>query len=412
LDVKHYIPQLYGRVNVQNHYIILSTPSTAPVTVTVKRGNGVLITTTVITDVAPATILLGNGYGAPGIIDTPELNTPNSADGFIVDATAPIYVNLRHVQNWQGLSLTSKGAATGLGTRFRSGHIFSSAALPFVKAHEISVMATEDNTTVLFSDISPNVIFRNTPVTAGTSNNISVVLMAGESYTIAAWLDEPGATGNVNDVNGTLITSDKPIAVNTGSWLSGAHNNLRDIGVDQIVPVSFIDSEYIFIEGDGNANTERPLIVAEYDNTDIYVNGAGVPVATINAGEYLYLPQTAYSANDNIYISTSEPVFMYQSLSGGSPAATCLNFIPPLRCNGFKKVVIPSVNLVGAPTVSITARANASVWVNGSATPLTGGLTVPGNSCWLTYKIPGGTGRYIFIYCLCRQCLKFCYLFY
>jgi len=395
LDVKHYIPQLYGRVNVQNHYIILSTPSTAPVTVTVKRGNGVLITTTVITDVAPATILLGNGYGAPGIIDTPELNTPNSADGFIVDATAPIYVNLRHVQNWQGLSLTSKGAATGLGTRFRSGHIFSSAALPFVKAHEISVMATEDNTTVLFSDISPNVIFRNTPVTAGTSNNISVVLMAGESYTIAAWLDEPGATGNVNDVNGTLITSDKPIAVNTGSWLSGAHNNLRDIGVDQIVPVSFIDSEYIFIEGDGNANTERPLIVAEYDNTDIYVNGAGVPVATINAGEYLYLPQTAYSANDNIYISTSEPVFMYQSLSGGSPAATCLNFIPPLRCNGFKKVVIPSVNLVGAPTVSITARANASVWVNGSATPLTGGLTVPGNSCWLTYKIPGGTGNFV-----------------
>ena len=395
LDVLHYVPPLYARVNVQNHYMILSTPSTAPVNVDVMNGQGTIIYSTVITDVAPNVTLLGNGYAAPGILNTPELNTVNPVDGFIIQASAPIYVNLRHVQNWQGLSLNSKGASTALGTRFRSGHIFQSNALPNVKAHEISVMATEDNTTVTFTDISPGVIFRNTPVTAGTSDDITVVLNTGESYTIAAWLDEPGATNNTNGVNGTLVTSDKPIACNTGSWLGGAHNNLRDIGVDQIVPVPLIGQEYIFVEGDGNANTERPLVVAEYDNTEIYVNGAGVPTATINAGEYFYLPQTAYSANDNIFIETSQPAYMYQSLSGASPAATGLNFIPPLRCNGFKKVVIPSVNLVGVPTVSITARANADVFVNGSATPLTGGLTVPGNSCWLTYKIPGGTGDFV-----------------
>jgi gliding motility-associated-like protein len=395
LDIKHYVPPLYARVNVQNHYMILSTPSTAPVTVDVRNGQGTIIYSTVITDVAPNVTLLGVGYASPGIIGTAELNMINPTDGFIIDASAPIYVNLRHVQNWQGLSLNSKGASTGLGTRFRSGHIFQSSALPFVKAHEISVMATVNNTTVTFTDISPNVIFRNTPVTGTTSNDITVVLNAGESYTIAAWLDEPGATGNVNDVNGTLITSDKPIACNTGSWLGGAFNNLRDIGVDQIVPVANIGEEYIFVEGDGVPQTERPLIVAEYDNTSIYVNGSAVPTATINAGQYIYLPQTAYSANDNIYIVTSQPAYMYQSMSGASPAATGLNFIPALRCNGFKKVVIPSVNLVGVPTVSITARTNASVFVNGSLTPLTGGLTVPGNSCWLTYKIPGGTGDFV-----------------
>lgn len=395
LDVKHYVPPLYGRTNVQNHYMILSTPSAAPVNVDVKNGQGTILFSVVITDVAPSTTLLGVGYAADGIIDTPELNTVNPTDGFIIEASAPIYVNLRHVQNAQGLSLNSKGASTGLGTRFRSGHIYNSAALPHVKASEISVMASEDNTTVTFSDIKPNVVFRGTPTTAGTSNDIVVNLNAGESYTIAAWLDEPGATGNVNDVNGTLITSTKPIAVNTGSWLGGADGNLRDIGVDQIVPADLIGTQYIFVEGDGNANTERPLIVADYNNTDVFVNGNPVPVATLNSGDYFYLPQTAYSANDNIYVETSEPVFMYQSLSGASPAATSLNFIPPLRCNGFKKVVIPSVNLVGVPTVSITARANASVYVNGSATPLAGGLTVPGNSCWLTYKIPGGVGDFV-----------------
>ncbi|MEZ4923420.1 MAG: gliding motility-associated C-terminal domain-containing protein [Crocinitomicaceae bacterium] len=394
LDVKHYIPPLYGRTNVQNHYMILSTPSTTPVTVNVKNGQGTLIYSTVITDVAPNVTLLGTGYAAPGIINTAELNMVNPTDGFIIDATAPIYVNVRHVQSAQGLSLTSKGAGTGLGTRFRSGHIYSNPNIGYVKAHEISVMATQNNTTVTFSDISPNVVFRGTPTTAGTSNNISVTLNAGESYTIAAWVDEPGATGNLNDVNGTLITSDKPIACNTGSWLSGADGNGRDIGVDQIVPVDLIGSEYIFVEGDGNANTERPLVVAEYDNTAIYVNGSGSPIATINAGDYFYLPQSSYSANDNIYISTSQPIYMYQSLSGSNTAATSLNFIPPLRCNGFKKVVIPSVNLVGAATVSITARANANVYINGSATPLTGGLTVPGNACWITYKIPGGAGDF------------------
>ena len=395
LDVKHYVPPLYGRTNVQDHYMILSTPSTANVTVSVKNGQGTLIYTAVISDVSPSTVLLGTGYGAPGLIDTPELNTVNPTDGFIIDATAPIYVNMRHVQSAQGMSLNSKGASTGLGTRFRSGHVFCSATIPYVKAHEISVMATQNNTTVTFSDISPGVIFRGTPQTGGTSNDITVVLNEGESYIIAAWVDEPGAAGNVNDVNGTLITSDKPIACNTGSWLGGADNNLRDIGVDQIVPVENIGQEYIFIEGDGNANTERPLIVAEYNGTDIFVNGNAIPVATLNAGQYLYLPQTAYSANDNIYITSSQPIFMYQSLSGLSPASNSLNFIPPLRCNGFKKVVIPSVNLVGVPTVSITARTNANVYVNGSGTPLTGGLTVPGNSCWLTYKIPGGTGDFV-----------------
>lgn len=394
LDVLHYVPPLYGRTNVQNHYMILSTPSAGPVNVDVMDGQGTLIYSTVITDVTPNVTLLGTGYASPGIINTAELNTVNPTDGFIIQASAPIYVNLRHVQNAQGLSLNSKGASTGLGTHFRSGHIYCSSTIPYVKAHEISVMASEDNTTVTFSDISPGVIFRNTAVTAGTSNDIVVVLNAGESYTIAACVDEPGATNNTNGVNGTLVTSDKPIACNTGSWLGGAHNNLRDIGVDQIVPLDLVGSEYIFVEGNGNANTERPLIVAEYDNTDIFINGNAVPTATINSGEYIYLPQTAYSANDNIFIETSQPVFMYQSLSGTNPASNSLNFIPPLRCNGFKKVVIPSVNLVGAPTVSITARSNANVYVNGSATPLTGGLTVPGNSCWLTYKIPGGTGDF------------------
>lgn len=395
LDVKHYIPAFFARENVSQHFLILSTPSTNAVNVTVRRGNGTLVTTAVISANTPLTYSLGTGYGALGILNTNELNTPNAADGLIIEASAPIYANVRHKQGAQGLSLTSKGEETATGTRFRSGHIHANGNVAQRKAHWISVMATEDNTTINFDDISPGVVFWNQPFTGNTANPISTTINAGESYVIAAFLNDVNATNNINGVNGTLVTSDKPVVVNCGSWLAGAQGNGRDIGCDQLVPVDLLGTEFIFIEGNGNAQTERPLVVAEYPNTEVYVNGNATPAATLaNPGDYVFLPQSSYSANDNIYIETTEPVFMYQSLSGANTAGTGLNFIPPLRCNGFKNVVIPDVELVGAATISITARINADVFINGSAVPLAGGLPVPGNPYWKTFKIPGGTGNF------------------
>ncbi|MEZ4936877.1 MAG: hypothetical protein R2799_04720 [Crocinitomicaceae bacterium] len=395
LDVKHYIPPFYARENVSQHFLILSTPSANAVNVTVKRGNGTLVTTAVISAAAPLTYNLGTGYGAIGILNTNELNTANAADGLIIEASAPIYVNIRHKQNAQGLSLTSKGDETASGTRFRSGHVRSNNQEQQRKAHWISVMAKEDNTSITFSDFKPGVVFWNTPFAANTSNPITISLNAGESYVIAALQNDVNATNNTNGVNGSLVTSDKDIVVNCGSWLAGAQGGGRDIGCDQLVPESLLGNEFIFVEGNGNAQTERPLVVAAYPNTEVYVNGNAVPSATLaNAGDFVYLPQSSYTANENIYIYTTEPVYMYQSLSGDNTAGTGLNFIPPLRCNGFKTVVIPDVELVGAATISITARLNANVYINGNGTPLAGGLPVAGNPYWKTFKIPGGTGNF------------------
>jgi gliding motility-associated-like protein len=395
LDVKHYIPAFFARENVEQHFLILSTPSNGAVNFTVSRGNGALITTGVISAATPLTFNLGTGFGAIGIINVNELNTANAADGLIIEASAPIYANIRHKQGAQGLSLTSKGEETAKGTKFRSGHVRSNGQQQHRKAHWISVMATEDNTTVTFDDFKNGVRFWNTPFAAFTSNPITTTINAGESYVIAALQNDVNSTNNINDVNGSAVSSDKPIIVNCGSWLAGAQGWGRDIGCDQLVPESRLGTEFIFLEGNGNANTERPLVVAAYANTDVYVNGNPVPVANLaNAGDYIYLPQSSYSANDNIYIQTSQDVYMYQSLSGANTAGTGLNFIPPLRCNGFKEVVIPDVELVGAATISITARANANVYVNGNPAPIGGGLTVPGNPYWLTYKVPGGIGDF------------------
>ena len=391
LDTIHYLPPLFARVYISQHYISVSTLSNTNVTVDIRRGDGTLIQNTTITATTPALVLLGVGTTSQGIVNEAGLNSINTNDGIIVKSSQPTFVNIRHVQTVQGLCLSSKGRFA-FGTNFRSGHIYNNAIGPSVKAHQISVMATKDNTVVNFLDFSTNVKFKNTPAIGNTSNPITVTLDKGESYVIAAYADEPGATGNLNDVNGTQITANKAIVVNSGSWLGGGTTNGRDIGIDQIAPIEVLGTEYVFAKGTGPAANERPCVVAEYNNTQIFVNGGIVPLATINSGDYYYILDTAFAANGNIYVRTSEPSYIYQSLSGTDRASNGLSFIPPIRCDGSKKVIIPHVNLVGIASISITARTGASVYVNGSVTPITGALPVTGNASWVTYGVPGGTG--------------------
>ncbi len=393
IDTLHYFPPLFGRLNVDDHYIAISTLSANNVFVDIKSGDGTLIQNVVVSAGNPSLTLLGSGSSSQGMIDVNGLNSVNASDGIVVTASEPVFANLRHVQAAQGLCLTGKGS-NAMGTSFRSGHLYNNQNMKQVKAHFISVMATENNTVVDFSDFSQNVIFKNTSVSNNTSDPINVTLNQGESYVIAAYVNESGATGNRNDINGTKISSNKPIVVNTGSWLGGGTGNGRDIGVDQIIPVSGIGNEYVFKEGDGPSSNERPCVVAEYNNTQIFVNGGASPVATINAGEYYHLSNSSYASNGNIYINTSQPTYIYQSLSGTSSASNGLTFIPPIKCFGLKEVEISNINLVGVPTVSITSRAGANVYVNYSATPLTGALPVTGNPNWETYEVSGGTGNF------------------
>ena len=58
------------------------------------------------------------------------------------------------------------------------------------------------------------------------------------------------ASANRAGLIGTLISSDKPIVVNTGSanWSFGT-GGARDYGIDQIVYLSKVGKEYIFVKG-------------------------------------------------------------------------------------------------------------------------------------------------------------------
>ncbi len=393
-DTTHYVPPIFAVENVDSHFVYLSTSESLTFPVTIQDGNGNVISTINISQATPQKLFLGQAYAARGPVSRDSLNSILTYDGLIFTASEPFYVNLRHKHSAQGFSLTTKGTQA-LGTIFRTGHVFNNAQLPQVKGHTISVMATEDNTQITFSDIKSGVVFLNTPTTGTplTSSPITVTLDKWESYVIGTELDDPLATNNRNNVNGTLIVSNKEIVVNSGSWLGGGHGGGRDIGIDQIVPYQLLGNEYIFVRGNGTQHTERPLVVAIANNTEIYLNNETSPYVTLNTGDYFFIPESKYTAVQNMYIHSNNDFYMYQTLSGSNTAAVGMIFIPPLSCIGGESVTIPEVEQLGSSTISITSVIGSAVYINGSSTPLANPDTVSGNPDWETYRVQSLTGN-------------------
>lgn len=401
LDTDHYFPALFAREDHGTHYLVLSTHSSVPFDVTVTDGSGTLITTLTISSAASTTYTFGSGTTSPLLVLESELNTPMTNKGLILSGQYPFYATVRVIAGAQATAMTSKGQKAALGTDFRTGHLYQNTGYNTGKSNTFGIMATEDNTTINIDDIRPGVIFRGTTPSGSplTSPNVTVTLNAGETYVCAAFINEAGAIENLNGVNGTHISSDKPIAVTTGSWLggnpivSGSPSTGRDIGTDQIVPKNVIGDEYVLIKGEGIDN-EKVIVVGAYDNTDIMINGNPVPVATIDAGDYYVIDGATFSAFDNLYLNASNDVYVYQTTNGGNGLTddnerqNDMIFLPPVGCTGSKNVVLPNVNWVGTAYINIIANAGSNVYVNG--TPLGAGDAVTGTSSYVTYKLTSG----------------------
>ncbi|MGZ2371939.1 T9SS type B sorting domain-containing protein [Ancylomarina sp. YFZ004] len=419
LDLIHYVPPLYAgtthEYDIEDHWVVITTPSETPIDITIKRGDGTIfqIVNGVSTN-TPKSVALGSGtlVNPPlGVINYTSLNKVISDQGLIFTSTEAFYVNIRHKSEIHGLFLTAKGQA-GLGTSFRSGHLFSvrgenvygwgkdgNNSIVNHRSHFISVMATVDNTQVTFSDIKVGNLTSDTKNALPVTGDITVNLNAGQSYVLGA--DHKFLTAaDVNRLNGTHITSDKPIAVNSGSWTGGASlNSWQDIGVDQIVPEDLVGREYILLKGKGNNETERPIVVATKDNTNIFVNGSATKInpTPLNAGDYYAIETSYYTADGTMLIICNEDVYLYQTTSASDRtsgsidyayATVGMNFIPAISSLGFRQVDIPFVNQVGTGIVAIYAQKGANVFVNKSTTPLSQSSAKPitGNEEWVVYK--------------------------
>lgn len=402
LSNKHWIPPLHARGGenyVSEHYLYISTPEATPFEVSVTDGSGTPISGSpfTISQGNPQTIFIGNNQPSVMMLSQADLNIAKTDKGLILEGTGEFYASFRlRAQNHAEI-LVSKGR-NGAGTAFRLG------SLPMTDPGNLrnfvsSFMATEDNTVVTLNDYDTGVVFASG--SGDINDDVQTFnLNAGESVTVSGYTDfSPNLSGFV----GALLTSTKPIVVNTGNATGGMLDEMsgQDFNLDQIVPVDIVGDEYIIVKGNGSSNTERPLVIATQDNTQVFINGSTTAAATLNAGDYFLVPSSFYSGtvNQNMYISSNKDVYLYQIIAGAiSDATSGLNFIPPLSCFWQKSVdMIPSFNSIGSTTypnseIIVVTETGSTVSINNVPTTATP-QTVTGNLNWVTYRISGLSGN-------------------
>lgn len=410
LSKTHYIPPLtaaeFGNANPENQYFYISTPSENNVSFTIKSVGLSTIDQYVVSKSSPQEIFIDFEYGQLFLPSYSSSQIINSR-GFIIEAQEPIYVSVRmEAGEAQAGALVSKGVSA-LGYEFRVG-TYTNENPSDNYLNFVSVMASEDNTTVGFDDISTSLVIKNY---SGPIPINDITLDKGESYTIAINSDE--AAANRDGLIGALVKSDKPIVVNCGSANgSFGGGSGRDYGIDQIVGADKIGNEYIFVRGFGTDEWENILLIAHFDNTSIDINGISTGI-NLNAGQYYIIEGNKFSSNENMYVKTSHDVFAYQGVGGlgnnGAPseANQGLFFVPPLSCETRGNIDnIANIDEIGSVQydggVSIVTKIGATVTINNlpiaSFNP-DGPFTVPGNNLYETYKVTGLRGTTTSIEC-------------
>ncbi|SDH75022.1 gliding motility-associated C-terminal domain-containing protein [Flavobacterium omnivorum] len=402
----HYIPPLSGSNSVaaQDQYLYISTPSVIPVKVKIN-AIGVGITEIIVSKNSPVEYNVGFGTNTQLHVDPSLLNTPLSDKGFIIEAENLIYVAARVIAgNFnQAGSLISKGLSA-IGNEFRVGAFVNTgtANSGTFRYTFLSILATENNTVVDFSDIKPGVTLMGNATVGNTPP--SVTLNTGQSYILAT---EDISIANKDGLIGALVKSNKPIVMNCGSY-GGTNGNISgnlDLGFDQIVPAQRIGNEYIFVRGLGLDILERPLLVAHQNDTYIYLNGSTIPFNTtpLNAGQYIILDGTNYSVNGSLYVKTNKNIFAYQSVGSSSQANQEMFFVPPLNCSTPNIVDnIPMIEKIGSTSFTTNSGLNivtekdaiVEIAINGVRQPV--GVSprdVIGNGLYETYTVTGLTGN-------------------
>ncbi|MBS3994002.1 MAG: T9SS type B sorting domain-containing protein [Bacteroidetes bacterium] len=410
----HYIPPLTAQNIAEDQYIYISTPTTTNVNFRIIEIGGAVINGTVRNN-NPYIHTIGTGTNT-------RLFTPKTVigkiqnKGFIIEADDLVYVSIRVTSqrnvNNQGVvsyahagGIVSKGNSA-LGKEFRLGAMLNPVNNDGSLLNFASILATENGTTITISNIENGTVLTNNTSVTGP---INITLNKNESYVLAMENINNGMSpSNSSKLIGGLVKADKPIVVNSGSF-GGSNSSVvnaagnatgRDVGFDQIVGADKIGKEYIFIRGYGSNEMERVLLIAQHNNTNIYINGNTTPVNTfpLNAGEFILLDGSNFS-NENLYVSTSENIFAYQSMGGtNAPANQNLFFVPPLNCSTPNIVNnIPYVNEIGfikdyLGILNIVTETGANVLING--VPIaTSPIQITGNANYERYTLSGLSGH-------------------
>ena len=195
-----------------------------------------------------------------------------------------------------------------LGTEYRTMNYQSSQVQAFGSSNNIPgqfwAVAVFDSTnvTITLNARSSNGRPAKTP--------FNILLNKGDTYLIQG---DPDVKGN--DLTGSLIESDLPLAVFTGHMRAGIPEGFNNVGsnrpsrdhlIEQVPPVSAWGDSALVIPYFSSNNEDVVRIVSAEDNNTITVNGTAV--GTYNAGQFYEIPKLMGPAS----ISATNPILVGQ----------------------------------------------------------------------------------------------------
>jgi hypothetical protein len=168
---------------------------------------------------------------------------------------------------------------------------------------QFAIVATADNTTVT---ITPSATAN---LDGHTNQYQPPTLMQGQTYQI-------GTSGYAytNDVTGTRIASDKPIALFAGASTAFVPNTITSSGnplVQEQLPVDTWGTQALALSFAGRTNGDSYRVLAAYSNTVITITGTVVTIVDETS-----LPWTVTTSNEVVVVTTNAGQFYDIKLDG------------------------------------------------------------------------------------------------
>lgn len=251
-----------------------------------------------------------------------ETGVPNTVlkTGLRIVSSAPITAYYEEASYFNAEIFVLKGK-NALGNKFiiAAQNNFDNSPDYFPAPYfSFDIVATKDNTVVTVRPTKP--LFGHK-----ADSVITIRLNAGETYS----LKKPTSLAGDNPT-GTLVESSKPIAI-TIKDDSVINGGCRDLLGDQLVPVEVTGMEYIVLKGFLNT-PEFLFITATEDDTEVFMLGINVPIATLDAGE-TYKAQVNQQAS---YIVSTKRIYVVHVTGFGCEMGMAI--LPQVNCTGSKQI--------------------------------------------------------------------------
>jgi hypothetical protein len=352
--------------------LFISSPVGATGALTVP-GTG----STNIFSVAPAGVTNIDLSGIAASIVNPAYDAVAN-NGIHITASRPVSVYALHDEPAGRAAFTAYPTPM-LGTNYCLMSCLSSVGAAF--SSEFAILAAEDATTVT---IAPSA---TADLIGDHGTNYQVSLNAGQTY-------QTRCINLGDDVTGTLVTSDKPVAVFAGanlawvpSWDWLAANPL----VQQQLPVPSWSTQVLALSFAVRLYGDSYRVLAAKDNTTVFANG--VEEGTLQAAEFLDLildGPVEFEATQPIQVAQFANCRMFDNLPGelGDPSEilllpaghylkTNVVFTPPdePKIEGYPTDCYPTNFL----NIIVAQSAIGTTWVDGATVAATNFVAIGGS---------------------------------